>query len=178
MKTWTSEIKEILHSNNLDVYFNVEVNKKDLIRSLKDSLYQKDIQSYLISCSDSPMLRYYNKINNFLHPKPYLSMPLSFLQRKRYAQCRLGILPIRLHLGRFERPRLGESDRLCIYCSLNECDDIIHFCLICPFNVIERNQMMSEIEPYKLQYKSLEQKLLILLNDPDLVRIVINFICT
>ena len=37
--------------------------------------------------------------------------------------------------------------------------------------------MLSEIEPYKLQYKSTEEKLLILLNDTDIVRIVSNFIC-
>ena len=123
------------------------------------------------------MLRYYNKINNFISPKPYLSMPLSFLQRKRYAQCRLGILPIRLHLGRFERPKLDEAYRICSYCILNKCDDITHFCLVCPFNAIKRHEMFSKIDPWKLSSKSEEEQLFILLNDNDHVRIVSNFIC-
>ena len=122
-------------------------------------------------------IRYYYKINYFFSPKPYLSMPLSFIQRKRYAQCRLGILPIRVHLGRFERPRLGESERICRYCLLGKCDDILHFCLICPFNNIERNEMLNQIDPCIFNFKSDQEKLLILLNDTRLIKIVSNFIC-
>ena len=70
-------------------------------------------------------------------------MPLNFQQKKRFAQCRLGILPIRHHTGRFEK--LPEAERICKRCNINQCDDIEHFMLICPFYNQERITLFSEI---------------------------------
>ena len=48
--------------------------------------------------------------------KSYLSKPLSFMQRKTLAKCRLGCIPIRLETGRYVKPRLLENERTCELC--------------------------------------------------------------
>ena len=108
--------------------------------------------------------------------KPYLDMPLNFPLKKFYVKCRLGILPIRLHTGRFERPRIPEADRLCVHCKSKKFDNILHFCLICPFNSEERDIMLSQIPYSNFIHLTDTEKLQILLNDPILVKIVAMFI--
>ena len=119
----------------------------------------------------------YCKVNHFYTSKLYLSMPLSFPLKKRYVQCRLGILPIRSHLGRFDRQRTPEDDRLCLYCTLQKCDDIVHFCLICPYNIEERHIMCSQMDTNRFLQMTDIEIICILLNDPILVKIVSTFIC-
>ena len=125
MKTWSSEIRNILSNNYLEIYFKTLVHKRYLSQSHKHSLLNKNILCYENMCRESPMLNMYCKINNFYETKSYLSMPMSFPHKKRYVQCRMGILPIRSHLGRFDRPGNPETDRLCEYCTLRKCDDIV-----------------------------------------------------
>ena len=103
MKTWCREVMNILSSNNLSHYFEQNVNKKVLIQSLKESLFQHDQEYFKNLCLNSSMLRSYVLINYFTEPKQYLSMPLPFPLKQRFAQCRLGILPIRQHTGRYEK---------------------------------------------------------------------------
>ena len=169
------EVKCILAGNNLEHYFDQNVNRKIIIQSLKESLFRHDINEFKTFCLSSSMLQFYSKINNFEDNKQYLSMPLSFQFKKRFVQCRLGILPIRHHTGRFER--LSESDRVCQNCNLDQCENNEHFILICPFYQDERKKMFSKIDSFKFsQCISNLDKLNILLNDPSLVRIVANYI--
>ena len=121
------------------------------------------------------MLQFYSNINNFESDKQYLSMPLSFPLKKRYVQCRLGILPIRYHTGRFEK--IPESERLCQKCSLNLVDNNEHFILICPFYDNERQALLSKIDSYAFfNCKTNIDKLKLLLNDPNFVRPVACYI--
>ena len=113
-----------------------------------------------------PKLRTYNLVAEFTSPKAYLEKPLSFLQRKSMAKLRLGVLPIRLETGRYERPKLPADQRLCQQCSLGVPEDEVHFTLECPRHSILREQLLRyttlfffyKNKVYKNGYTKIAQK--------------------
>ena len=118
VQTWASEVKTILHSNNLAHYFNTNANisAQPIIQNLKESLVLKQNVELQNVCHEKPKLRTYVKFMEFGATPSYILMPMSFLARKFIALLRLSNLAIRLETGRFERPRLEEHLRLCPAC--------------------------------------------------------------
>ena len=73
------------------------------------------------------MCQMYCNLNNFDNEKVYLKMPIAFPLKKHYVQARIGTLPLRVHTGRFERPRIVDSVRICRNCCMNTCENLIHY---------------------------------------------------
>ena len=134
ISTWGGEVKDILSRNNLQQVFRDNIfDIKTTTANLKDSLQVKDLQKLKHQCL-MPKLRTYNLIADFTSPKVYLLKPLSFIQRKFMAKIRLGVLPIRIETGRYERPVKAADQRICQQCSLGLVENEIHFLLECPRN--------------------------------------------
>ena len=104
---------------------------KNITSSIKDSLMKTDAQSFYNSCLSQPKLRTYVKITNFGNANIYLTKPLTFTQKAHVAKFKLGVLPLRLETGRFCRPKLPETDRICEQCNSNSIENEIHFALYC-----------------------------------------------
>jgi hypothetical protein len=103
--TWTKEVKEVLNRNDSMALFTTNIfDVKTAISEIRNSLNLKDQHLLENKCKNSPKLRTYNTITEFSSDKSYLSKPLSFVQRKFMAKLRLGVLPIRIETGRYERP--------------------------------------------------------------------------
>ena len=173
--TWGKEVKDVLTRNDLQQVFRDNIfDLKSTIQNLKASLLLKDQQKLKNSCA-MPKLRTYNLIAEFSSPKAYLLKPLSFLQRKSVAKLRLGVLPIRLETGRYERPIKPAEERTCQQCNLGVAEDEIHFTLVCPRYTLLREKLLSNTNESFQSFNSIE-KLKYLLNCSDIVKQTSQFI--
>ena len=146
-------------------------NLKLIIDTLKASLVQKDLARLHAEALRSPKLRTYINISGEAIPRTYLSRPLSFIQRRFMAKLRLGILPLRMESGRYERPKLVSNQRLCQQCMLGEVEDEEHFMLVCPKHSFRRDKLLSSIENLT-DFNAMRNsaKLNFLLNDTGIVK--------
>ena len=129
---WSSEIKDILQRNGQLIHYNQSNFPKNIvIKSLKLSLFQKDLNDWKSHCLTLPKLRTFIQFKDFTSDPPHIFKPLSFMQRKSLSKFRLGLLHLRIETGRFVRPRLEPEDRVCHICGNGEVEDEKHFLLFC-----------------------------------------------
>ena len=103
---WSNEIKQIVSRNNM--LFSIDCyNSKHVITMLQDSLYLKDVEMFINQCRQAPKLRTYvtlfSPFVDHSYTIQYTRMCLPFIVRKRIAQLRLGVLPIRIETGRYSK---------------------------------------------------------------------------
>ena len=178
ISTWSREVKDILSRNNLVSSFSLNpFDIKLIVESLKNSLKQKDLGRLHAESLNAAKLRTYVHVSGNSTSKTYLGKPLSHIQRKYMAKLRLGILPLRLESGRYERPQLNASNRVCKQCLLGEVENEEHFMLKCPKHSFRRNLLFSSIKNLDI-FTSMNNldKLKFLLNDPDIVKSSSQFI--
>ena len=175
--TWSKEIKDILKRNDFEGTFSANIfDLKSTINSLQSTLSQKDQIKRKNQCKNLPKLRTYNQITDYTVDKCYLSKPLSFLQRRYVAKLRLGVLPLRIETGRYERPKKLPAERLCTQCTMGTTEDEVHFLLHCPRHCLFRNLLFSKIENDNFFDLADIEKLKFLLNHPDIVKTTAQFI--
>ena len=115
-------------------------------------------------------------ISDFSVKKSYIYKPLSFIQRKKLARFRLGILPIRIETGRYERPKIPAAERICQICNSNVVEDETHFLLFCPrFNAL-RETLFSVVEDPDFENMENQEKMNLLTNDSNLVKNTAQYI--
>ena len=113
---WSSEVDLVLSRNNL--FFSVDsCGPKQFVKLLSESLLRKDIEMFSSQCRKSAKLRTYNKIFSpfDVHESAckYTQLSLPFIVRKRLAQIRLGVLPIRIESDRYARDSVAAELRFC-----------------------------------------------------------------
>ena len=97
--------------------------------------------------------------------------PLTFVQRKFRAKLRLGVLPLRIETGRYERPRKAAEQRICKQCDQNVPESEIHFLLYCPrHSMIRANFFLKLTHIENLEILSDIEKLKVILNDHGVVK--------
>ena len=177
---WSTEVKNILNRNNLGHIFSTfPFNIKSTIETLTQSLLIKDQTKWKTTSNDMPKLRTYVKLDDFFCNKQFISKPLTFIQRKFLSKFRLGVLPIRIEVGRYERPPLAEAERVCRAC--NEPDAVeneTHFLLKCPAYERLRRDLFAKAmdwETLSLTWDD-NQKLRFLTCDPEMVKPTGQFI--
>ena len=108
--------------------------------------------------------------------KNYLAKPLTFLQRKYMSKLRLGVLPLRVETGRYEFPRIEYINRICKQCAIGEVEDEEHFLLRCSKHNARRIALLSEVNITDFGQWDSKQKLVYLLNNPDILKTTARFI--
>ena len=175
--TWTKEVKEVLNRNDSMALFTTNIfDVKTAISEIRNSLLLKDQNLLKNKCKNSPKLRTYNTITEFSSDKSYLSKPLSFVQRKFMAKLRLGVLPIRIETGRYERPRKEAFERVCKQCNTSEVENEIHFLLKCPRHAQLRTSFLTKIADDQFTSLNVDAKFKFLLNSPALAKVTAQFI--
>ena len=154
---WSSEINQILTRNNL--FYNVDnIGSKPFLNLLSDSLLKKDVEMFASQCRKSPKLRTYHTLfppfeEHNLSTK-YVKLNLPFIVRKRLAQVRLGVLPIRIESDRYARVKIAAELRFCkqphcINQTVPNCEaiveDEVHFMLQCKHYEKLRSDMFSKV---------------------------------
>ena len=172
---WSTEVSNILNSNGLGHYLHIPGNKEDVINSLTNSLLSSDKLFYMNSCLNYPKMRTYVKINDFSENNSYLYKPLSFAQKSFLAKFRIGTLPLRLETGRYSRPPLPENERICLQCSENSIENEIHLTFYCSKHDTLRETLYNKIGRPP-PYMSDHEKLKIMVNDPNIVKIFAQYI--
>ena len=190
IKTWYSEIREILASAGLEAILSQErpFNLKSLIDTISSSFKSQQKEQLANECKDKPKLRTFVRFKNFEGTPAYTSKFLTFHQRRAMAKLRLGCLPLRIETGRYTRPRLDETDRICLLCKPadnlievgtvnNPIEDEIHFLLQCSAYEGLRTQWYQDM-PIPDNFKDLEveHKLDMVLNNPQCVKKTSQFI--
>ena len=175
--TWTKEVKEVLLRNNsMDLFTNNIFDVKTAITEIRACLVKKDQNKLENQCKKLPKLRTYNLISEFAADKSYLSKPLSFVQRKFLAKLRLGVLPIRIETGRYERPRKTEAERVCKQCRLSSPECELHFLMQCPRHSQLRATLFSKITDEEFPNMADSEKFKFLVNNPAIAKTTSQFI--
>ena len=154
-------------------------NLKCTIETAKQQLIQKQQSKIRIECLQKPKLRTFVKFKDFFETPAYITKPLSFIQRKFLAKTRLGCLEIRLETGRWARPRIPEEARICQVCeNFNKnVEDEFHFIFECFRYSSQRALWFEKLEiPKNFQILSKDQKLGIILNHPNNVKVTAQYL--
>ena len=115
-------------------------------------------------------------MSEFSADKSYLSKPLSFIQRKFLTKLRLGVLPIRIETGRYERPRKSEAERICKQCSTSSPECELHFLIQCPRHTLLRTDFFAKITNETFPNMTDSQKFKFILNQPTIAKLSSQFI--
>ena len=75
-------------------------------------------------------MRSYIKFKSEFVTEEYVKGHLSRTERSLLSQFRLGVLPLRIEVGRFRNEEVNE--RVCEICTLLEIEDEEHFVCVCP----------------------------------------------
>ena len=191
ISTWSNEITQILGRNNLFFVSSV-VNPKTALKTLHNSLLEKDIALFRKECIKLSKLRTYNALYsplyNYTTTTHYTRLCLPFIVRKRLAQLRVGVLPIRVETDRYQRVKTPAEQRFCIQpkcknkilCNQNilEVEDERHFLINCHQYIDLRNELFKKVtELFPNFYTTCDyEKFYILLNSSNIARIVGQFI--
>ena len=178
ISTWSSEIKNILQRNGLDHIYDQNIFPRiEIIKDLKMTLLARDQAAWQSKCPTLPKLRTFLKFKDFHSDSPHIYKPLSFMQRKRISQFRLGTLNLRIETGRYVRPRLPPEERFCLICNNGDVEDEIHFLLNCQrYEQARQNLYTHIVDINSFMELSNEEKLIKLLNDASLVKQTAKFI--
>ena len=136
-------------------------------------------------CEQQPKLRTFIKFKDFYTVPSYVTKPLTFIQKKYLSKLRLGSLELKIETGRYSRPRLEISERICPICVESklrdglepEIETEIHFLFFCEMykSLRERwNQTLSKPENFENVDETTKLKLV--LNDHITVKATAQFI--
>ena len=182
LSTWTSELKNIISRNNLTFSMD-NIAPKSLLGLLGDSLLYKDLHMFRQDCLKLPKLRTYNSLfspftshQTFIQ---YTRLCLPFIKRKRIAQIRIGVLPIRIETDRYLRTKIPSDQR---FCRQPDCDqsthieDELHFLIKCKQYKNLRNELYEKIDTPGFQNYTDINKFTYLLTCGSIASIVGQFI--
>ena len=179
--------------NNL--VFSVDtVPPKLLCKNLEIVLLSKDKLMFKNQCLKSPKLRTYNSLfspfddqclsENFSR----LCLPfIVIIVRKRLAQLRLGVLPLRVETDRYQRVKTDASERYCRQpkCSNNDVTAVVktfevenefHFLVKCKHYDQLRNVLFSRLSCPEFDQLNDQNKFCYMLTRTHVARIVGQFI--
>ena len=170
--SWSSEVKEILHSNNCEYIYDRQqiFPLKQIIGKLKLSMYNKQ-QVYLrAECENKPKLRTFVTFKDYATLAPHVGKPLTFSERKIISRLRLGILPLRIETARFIRPVVPEHQRVC-YCHSGEVENEYHVLFNCSVYYELREAWLRKLQlPDNFEQLLPAEKLSLVLNKAENVR--------
>ena len=93
---------------------------------------------------DKPKLRMYMKWKQCPVPKLHVMNKLPKYHRSLITKLSLGVLPIRVESGRYEK--IPFRDRTCLVCKGDTVETEEHFLLHCPLYESERSQLMPKAD--------------------------------
>ena len=183
MACWSNEVKTIIQRNNLSTSLG-RFNDKHIISFLSKSLLDKDIDMFRKECKNSPKLTFYNTLfcpfTSHACTVQYTRLSLPFIVRKRLAQIRLGVLPIRIESDRYNRIKTPAHLRFCIQpnCSNKNVavEDEMHFICTCSHYTNLRTELYSKIEMPNFNNFNNNEKFRYMLTAPNIARNVGQFI--
>jgi len=92
---------------------------------------------------ESPVLKLYKECKHVFGYENYLDvLPISL--RFYFCRLRLSVHPLRMHTGRYDRPRIVPEERCCLCCDTLDLEDEYHFIYICSCYVVIRRKYLHK----------------------------------
>ena len=187
METWSTEVRSIFsEADQKQIYDSEQIFPlKVTISNIKEHYLKTQTNELELQCLNMPKLRTFITFKDFHSVPSYLTKPLNFLQRRFMAKIRLGCLALRIETGRYSRPRLIESDRICQVCKkengqsefIGRIESEIHFIFQCNRYSAIRQIWLSQLTvPLDFNLLSVYQKLDIVLNHHENVKLTSQFL--
>ena len=124
-------------------------------------------------------LRTYKLFKSEYKTEPYVLRVMGKCQRRALALFRMGVAPIRLETGRYERGQyLPVDERICYMCDKNAVESEMHVILECPLYKVPREDLFhqcSMVMPNFAEMSS-EQKLCFILGSECICQNSANFL--
>ena len=135
---WIGKLNEILErvdheANMIDM---VPIDLKAVKIKIEDNWHQ----TWRYMANDKPKLRTYMKWKECPAPELCMTNKLPKYHRSLITKLALGVLPIRIETGRYEKLLL--KDRICPSCKGNTIETEEHFLFHCPLYESQRVQIM------------------------------------
>ena len=89
------------------------------------------IKTKAISWKSGNKLRTYRKFKHSYGAVGYLELNVPYFKRKYFSMLRAACLPIAIETGRFAKPPIPLSQRICTFCNMNCVEDEEHFLMNC-----------------------------------------------
>jgi hypothetical protein len=90
-------------------------------------------------------LRTYMTFKSIFKFEDYLCLISNRTDRSSLTKLRISAHRLLIGSGRYVRPRIDVSDRICPCCNMNTVEDEIHFLLHCPLYSAQRNSLFEQI---------------------------------
>ena len=140
VNSWCGQVKEIFGKINMPhLYLNKEPCNIDNCKEAVCNYFRRE---WALSLSNFAKLRSYRIYKNEYKVEKYLNLNLNRYERSLMAQFRVGILPLRIEVGRYR----GEEVhfRKCVFCDSEDVEDEQHFLLKCSMYNEFRQDLLSK----------------------------------
>ena len=161
-KNWSSDVRRILCELDLkEIFDDMHICT---LNDLSDALKEEFEFAWEEKVTEKVKLRTYNIFKEKFGQETYLKLNLDRSDRSFLSQFRLGILPLHVETGRFNRT--AYLDRKCKFCNQDAVEDEVHFLLKCDMYKAERETLLTKARECNDLYDNLsDEKLYYLLND-------------
>ena len=144
VKNWCGMVKEILHKCGLESLWERNqvdgLSAKEFKSMVECCLYRLERMKWLQEIEGMEKLVLYRQIKQDFVGEAYVQNVANHSYRSVLARLRGGTLPLMLELGRYRRPKVPRTERICG----SEVEDEIHFMLRCPALVNARRPILGE----------------------------------
>ena len=136
-KNWSSGVKKLLNNYGFSEIFDTfnvylcEYSTKSFPAIFKKRIIDCYKQIWFAMVCNNNVLEEYSQFKNQFLYESYLDL-VPYDLRFFITKLRISAHTLRIHTGRFGENRLPRSERTCVYCTLNDVEDIYHFVCICP----------------------------------------------
>ena len=133
-------------SQNMDLDISGYKNQtihflKNVLSKIMTRLKDCTLQEFFSTLKSQSKLRTYSKCKLVYEMEPYTLNP-NFKQRQAVSKLRISDHKLQIELGRYHKPSLELSERICPFC-LNKIEDEYHFITECPMYNDERHRVKS-----------------------------------
>ena len=150
---WAKDVKSIF-GPELGHLFGEDVPKHELLGLISNQLFRNFHATWTTELLSSSKLDVYSTIKFNIELETYISCTfLSRYQRRLYASCRAGVLPLEIERGRWRGT--PKELRLCKQCTMNVIEDLEHFLLVCPKYSTLRTEFLMNINIYPVTISSI-----------------------
>lgn len=139
---WSSDVKAVFEQLDIDPANYDQLNTVDL-NIVSQKCFDYDQVLWRERSLSKAKLRTYNSFKEYLCTEKYVKSNLNRKERSLIAQLRLGILPLKLETGRFEK--LPLENRLCEFCDSKEIENEVHFVFKCDLYKDLRQAFLAKI---------------------------------
>ena len=133
-------------------------NCENILVQFKLKLYEQEQTRIIKAIADfqqQPKLRIYKLFKTEFRTELYLYSDLPKKLINVIARFRVSSHNLRIETGRYEKPKLPESERLCEKCNTGAVENEIHCLLICTKHCLFRQRLLSVAETVINNFKNM-----------------------